>query len=301
MIIDCHCHIFTKQVIHNVTSRVALVEELELGAAVEHRSEARVLDESARENHVDCCVLLPTASPDKVRSENERYLSIAASFPRLRTLATLHPLMNHLADEAERMLDRGIAGFKFSSFSQRFDLASVDAEKMFIMIQDTATRKKKACTIVLDTFTRADIHFGAQGEHLTTPAKLNAIVSRHPDLPFLAAHMGGLAADFHHIRFDLKPASNLYLDTSNAAHTLRADQFVDLLQRHGADHVLFGTDWPWFDHASEIPLIESLLDRAGFEPDQKEAVFRKNAETLFRIPRFPERSPEWKSRDKNRP
>jgi uncharacterized protein len=281
MIIDCHCHIFTKQVIQNVTSRMALVEELDLGVDVEHRSEARVLDESARENHVAYCILLPTASPDKVRSENERYLSIADSFPRLRTLATLHPQMNLLADEAERMFDRGITGFKFSSFSQRFDLASVDVEKMLIMIQDTATRKRKAYTIVLDTFNRADIHFGAQGEHLTTPAKLNAVVRRHPDIRFLAAHMGGLAADFHHIRFDLKPASNLYVDTSNAAHTLSADQFVDLLQRHGADHILFGTDWPWFDHASEIPLIDSLLDQAGFGPDKKEAVFRKNAEILF--------------------
>ena len=284
MIIDCHCHIFTKQVIQHVTSKVALVKELELGVDVEYRSEARVLDESARKNHVDHCILLPTASPDKVRSENERYLSISDSFPRLRTLATLHPQMSHLADEAERMFDRGIPGFKFSSFSQRFDLASIDVEKMLVMIKNTATRKKKACTIVLDTFNRADIHFGAQGEHLTTPAKLNAVVSRHPDIRFLAAHMGGLAADFHHTRFDLKPASNLYLDTSNAAHTLSADQFVDLLQRHGADHILFGTDWPWFDHASEIPLIDSLLDQAGFGPDQKEAAFRKNAVILFLNP-----------------
>jgi predicted TIM-barrel fold metal-dependent hydrolase len=281
MIIDCHCHIFTKQVIQHVTSKVELVKELELGVDVEYRSEARVLDESARDNNVDHCILLPTASPDKVRSENERYLSISDSFPRLRTLATLHPQMNHLADEAGRMFDRGIPGFKFSSFSQRFDLASVDVEKMLIMIKDTATRKKKACTIVLDTFNRADIHFGAQGEHLTTPAKLNAVVSHHPDIRFLAAHMGGLSADFHHTRFDLKPASNLYLDTSNAAHTLSADQFIDLLQRHGADHILFVTDWPWFDHVSEIPLIDSLLDQAGFGPDKKEAVFRKNAEILF--------------------
>jgi len=80
---------------------------------------------------------------------------------------------------------------------------------------------------------------------------------------------------------NLEPETNLYLDTSNAAHTLSTDQFIELLQRHGSDHILFGTDWPWFDHASEIPLIESLLEKAGFDWHQRAAVFRTNAEKLF--------------------
>jgi uncharacterized protein len=281
MIIDCHCHIFTKQVIRNVTSRTELVEELGFDIDVEHRSDPQVLDESAGINQVAYCILLPTAPPDKVQTENDRYLSIASSSPRLRTLATLHPQMSNIAYETERMFIFGVPGFKFSSFSQRFDIASDDVEKMLKIIQNTGTLKEKKYTIVFDTFNRADTHFGTCREHITTPAKLNSVVVSHPEINFLAAHMGGLAADYDDNRQNLKPAANLYLDTSNAAHTLSTDQFVELLQWHGSDHILFGTDWPGFNHASEIPLIESLLNKAGFDQHQKEAVFLRNAERLF--------------------
>lgn len=262
-------------------SRTALVEELGLGIDVEHRSDPQVLDESAVANKVAYCILLPTASPDRVQIENDRYFSVTSSFPRLKTLATLHPQMVNLTDETERMFSLDITGFKFSSFSQRFDIASDDVEKMLRIIQKISILKRNKYTIVFDTFNRADVHFGAHGEHITTPAKLNSVVVRHPEINFLATHMGGLVADYDDNRQNLEPATNLYLDTSNAAHTLSTDQFIELLQRHGSDHILFGTDWPWFDHASEIPLIESLLEKAGFDGHQKAAVFRTNAEKLF--------------------
>ena len=262
-------------------SRTALVEELGLGIDVEHRSDPQVLDESAVANEVAYCILLPTASPDRVQIENDRYFSVTSSFPRLKTLATLHPQMVNLTDETERMFSLDITGFKFSSFSQRFDIASDDVEKMHRIIQKISILKRNKYTIVFDTFNRADVHFGAHGEHITTPAKLNSVVVRHPEINFLATHMGGLVADYDDNRQNLEPATNLYLDTSNAAHTLSTDQFIELLQRHGSDHILFGTDWPWFDHASEIPLIESLLEKAGFDGHQKAAVFRTNAEKLF--------------------
>jgi len=263
----------------------ALVQELELLSAVEHRFDPRVLDEDARKNNIEYCILFPTAPPDKVQSENDRYIAIASSFPRLKALATLHPQMDHLADEIERVSDLGITGFKLASFSQRFDIASDDVKRMFITMAKIGMKKKKNFTIVFDTFYRSYVHFSVHPDHITTPAKLHAVVSRHPELCFLATHMGGLTADFQSIRRQLKPAPNLYLDTSNAAHTLRADQFIHLLQEHGADHILFGTDWPWFDHAPEISLINSLLDQAGFNQDQKEAVFRTNAKKIFWDPK----------------
>ena len=282
MIVDCHCHAFTEQVVRNVVSRTALVAELKLDPYAGRRADARILSESAAVHGIDRCLLLPTAAAQGVREENDRSIAVASSYPRLRTVATLHPRMEGLAAEMERMLARGIAGFKFSSFSQRFDILSEEAERMFTVLENAAA-SGKALAVVLDTFNRADVHFGAKTEHITTPGKLHAVAARHPALSFLAAHMGGLAADFDLIRRDLKPAPNLCLDTSNAAHVLAEGQFVELLQRHGADHILFGTDWPWFDHGSEMARIDTLLDSAGFNQTQKEAVFGGNAARLFSL------------------
>jgi uncharacterized protein len=282
MLVDSHCHIFTNRIVENVRSKPQMVEELKLGVGdAPMRLAVKALQESAEANGVDVCLLLPSASPDKVRSENERFYEWSVRFSRIRTLGTLHPAMKDLSSEAVRMLDTGIKGIKLSSFSQRFDPLSSEAEKMSNELERLGHKKGVTPTLVLDTFARADIHFGASTEYLTTPYTLAQLARRHPGLNIVGAHMGGLLADFDDMRRHLTPAPNLYLDTANAAHTLGADQFTELLQAHGALHILFGTDWPWFVHSAEMPKVESLLQTAGFNQSEREAVFGENARRLF--------------------
>jgi uncharacterized protein len=284
MIVDSHCHIFTEQIIQNVSSNSALVESIKLDVEhAEQRLDPKALDQSAAANGVEICLLLPTAAPNKVRAENDRHLSFTSQSPRLRSLATLHPVMQDLSDEIRRVFDLGIVGFKFSSFSQRFDLVSREVEDMFAVLEKSGSDSGIRPVVVLDTFTRADVYFGANRDHLTTPAKLAEIARRHPEIDFMGAHMGGLAADPDELLHELTPAANLYLDTSNAAHTLTNGEFTELLKTHGPYHILFGTDWPWFHHAAEILKIRSLLAEAGYNASEQEAVFGENACKLFRF------------------
>ncbi len=284
MRIDSHCHIFTNQIVKNVSSRPALVDLLKLNVAyASHCLDPKVLERSAAINKIDICVLLPTAAPTKVRAENDGHFKIASKTNRLRSLATLHPIMNGLSDEISRVFDHGIIGFKLSSFSQRFDLISPEVESMLSKLEKSGLDRGIQPVVVFDTFTRADIHFGADHEHVTIPSKLAEIVRRHPDINFVGSHMGGLAADFQELHRHLVPMANLYLDTSNAAHTLSSDQFIDLLKIHGPNHILFGTDWPWFEHSGEIPVIRDLLVEAGYSQSEQEAVFGENARKLFRF------------------
>ena len=123
MIIDAHCHIFTKQIIANIASNPPLYEELKLDVAYARQRIAPIaLEQSAVANNVDLCLLLPTAAPGRVKAENDRHMKLAASHSRFRSLATLHPMMRHLEDEVRRVLQLGVHGFKMSSFSQRFNL-----------------------------------------------------------------------------------------------------------------------------------------------------------------------------------
>jgi len=282
MIIDSHCHIFTKQIVTNVSSRAGLADLLKLDVAYAgHCLDSRVLEHSAERNNIEICVLLPTAAPNKVRAENDRHFKMASKSPRLRSLATLHPAMHGLSDEIRRVFDLGITGFKFSSFSQRFDLVSGEVEVMLSSLEKSARDRGIRPVVVFDTFTKADIYFGAAHEHVTIPSKLAETVRRHPEINFVGSHMGGLAADFQELVHHLVPMANFYFDTSNAAHTLTRRQFVELLKIHGAYHILFGTDWPWFEHSTEIPVICSLLDKAGYDQSEQRAVFGENARKLF--------------------
>jgi predicted TIM-barrel fold metal-dependent hydrolase len=284
MLIDSHCHIFTEKIVKNVKQRPEMVEQLKLNTRdAPQRLLPKDLAESAESNGVDMCVLLPTAAPDKIRSENDRFIQFCSEFQRLRTLATLHPVMHGLSDEIGRMFDLGINGFKFSSFSQRFDLATPEVETMLKTVERLGHVRGRVPALVFDTFATADMHFGAHPDHLTTPAKLSRLAARHPGINFISAHMGGLLAGFEELRRDLEPSPNLYLDTANAAHTLAEAQFVELLRIHGASHVLFGTDWPWFDYASERPKVNSLLVQAGYNNTEQAKVFGGNAERLLSL------------------
>lgn len=282
MIIDCHCHIFTNKIIENVSTKRAMVEELGLNVQdAWQKSDPLLLEESALQNNVEVCLLLPTAAPDKVREENERHLKLASEYSRLRSLATLHPAMDDMAGEIRRIFQLGTRGFKFSSFSQRFELASPEVEAMLSAIGRIAEEFNWRPTIIFDTFTRADIHFGADPLHLTRPQTLTRVVRKHPEINFIGSHMGGLAEERDELRQHLTPCPNLYLDTSNAAHTLDEEDFIYLLNVHGPEHILFGTDWPWFHHAEEMSLIRSLLQKAVFNQSDQEAVFGGNACRLF--------------------
>jgi len=282
MLIDSHCHIFTTRIVDNMQSRPALVEQLHLNVwdSLE-RLEPAALQESAEENGFEWCLLLPSTGPDRIRAENDRFIGFTRALPRLRTLATLHPMMRALTHEISRMFDLGITGFKFSSFSQRFDLSSREVEVMLTDLARLARNRNIRPVVILDTFARADTFLDANPNHLTTPLKLSQLINRHLGINFIGAHMGGLLADFDEIRRDLPPAPNLYLDTSNAAHTLKGEQFVELLRIHGSSHVLFGTDWPWFVHNAELDKIRSLLAKAGYDQVEQDAVFGRNARRVF--------------------
>lgn len=284
MIVDSHCHIFNTRIVNNMQDRPDMVDKLKLNVFDSlPRLEPAALDQSAEVHGIDWCLLLPTAAPDKVRTENDRFIGFTNRFPRLRTLATLHPTMEARSDEITRMFEVGINGFKFSSFSQRFDPLSREFGSMLADVQRLGRLHNTRPVLVFDTFVLGDFYFGANPDHLTTPTKLARLAHEYRGVNFVGAHMGGLLANFDDLRRDLPPAPNLYLDTSNASHTLDEEQFIELLRIHGSGHVLFGTDWPWFHHTAELPKIRALLIQAGYNSADQAAVFGENAGKLFRF------------------
>ena len=93
--------------------------------------------------------------------------------------------------------------------------------------------------------------------------------------------MAGLKAPFSDIKKHIQSYDNLFLDTSNATHTLSEEEFTYLLRIHGPEKIIFGTDWPWFDFKKEIKMVDSLSDKAGFSKTQKKMIFASNIYNLL--------------------
>jgi len=278
---DAHCHLFTPGMMRRMAGMPGMLTELCLDVeGASQRLAPAALQSSAERHALDVCMLLPSATPDRVRSVNDHYLAVADAHDRLRTAGTLHPDMERPTDELHRLLDAGCTGIKLSTFSQRFDLESDTAQDLLQMLQRAGEILGRPPVLVLDTFTTADVHFAAPAAHITTPAKVHSLAQKYAGIAVVGAHMGGLAAPPADLLQKMRPLPNLFLDTSNAAHVLPPETFVALLQAHGPDHVLFGTDWPWFDHGEEIPKVEALLCKAGFDAAERSRVMGGNARTL---------------------
>jgi predicted TIM-barrel fold metal-dependent hydrolase len=276
-IFDSHVHLFNQKVIENVSRRRDLVKRLKLQTHdADDRMDIESLDRSLEATCVTGGLVLPTAGPADVARINNLFYEKVSAHPFLKTAGTLHPDDPNAGHEIEKLCSNGTRAIKLCSFSQGFELDGPPALKLFDLIQRHNEKCPLPFFIVLDTLYRADRWFGTNPNYNTTPEKIRALVQRYPAINFVAAHMGGLSAPFEEIRTHLIPCTNLYLDTSNAAHTLAEEEFVALLTRFGPGHILFGTDWPWFIHQTEIASIQRLTTMAGFGPEEKQAVFYGN-------------------------
>lgn len=281
-IIDAHCHLFSPGVIDSVERHREPLGALHLDfGQVRRRLTTTSLLASASAGGVETCVVLHTADRDRIPEANQRALKLHLGPTALHALGTAHPGLPDLEMELNTLARAGTRGLKFSSFSQAIDFSSGDTFELLELAESIWHATGMTPTVVLDTFVRADKVFGTESRFITRPATLSRLTTRFPGINFIGAHMGGLAADFDELLHDLPPANNLFLDTSNAAHTLSAAEFTTMLKRHGAGHILFGTDWPWFGHREEIPIILRLLDKAGFGEDEVRKTFRENARTLI--------------------
>jgi predicted TIM-barrel fold metal-dependent hydrolase len=284
MIIDSHAHLFSSRIIDNVSRKREMVSVLGLQTEqAGDRTGPEALKRECDRAHVTACLVLPTASAKDVVKVNSACLEIAEKYSFIYTAGTLHPDLQEIGKELLRLKDRGVRAIKLCSFSQGFDLRSSRTVRLFEQIREANIQHDGGFFVILDTFFMADRYFGTDPQFNTTPERLAALVDRFPQINFVGAHMGGLTAPPDEIFRHLHPRDNLFLDTSNAAHTLSEDDFVRLVKDHGPTAILFGTDWPWFGCDGEIERIDALLDRAGFDSEKKRRVFGQNVAELMQI------------------
>jgi predicted TIM-barrel fold metal-dependent hydrolase len=111
-------------------------------------------------------------------------------------------------------------------------------------------------------------HAGAGGDpganERGAPKHLRAIIDSIPDLVLIACHYGG----YHRIdeAEELVVGSPVVLETSWPPRLADFDsqRLRAIIARHGADRIVFGSDWPMTDQASEIAAVRALdLDDAS--------------------------------------
>lgn len=197
MIIDSHVHIFSPKVIANVSKKSEMASKLGLQTSgAEERCSVSSLEEEARPAGINACLLLPTADAAQVRNVNTAFLRMAAGTDFLYTAGTLHPARKDNDKELLRLEAASVRTLKFCSFSQGFSLDAPETLRLFDLIRDFNRNHRNGFFVVMDTLYGAHVHFGTDPRNNTSPALLGKLVRSYPDIDFVAAHMGGLAAPF---------------------------------------------------------------------------------------------------------
>ena len=72
---------------------------------------------------------------------------------------------------------------------------------------------------------------------------------------------------------------NIWLDTAFVAKLIDEKLFGEIVKKHGADRVLFGSDLPWSNPAHE----KELVARLPVSDSEKDKIYWKNAVELLEL------------------
>lgn len=259
MIIDAHCHVWPDHIAPKVLAgKPAGLDPVHDGTIDGLR---RTMD-AAGIDRVLCLGVATTART--VERTNEFIGSVDRS--RFVPFGTVHPDLSIEANLAS-LRDNEIAGVKFHPLFQNASLSDPRIVDLFHALAEIQ--------MVIIT------HVGAGGDDDANdrgaPRSLRSILDAVPDVKVVACHFGG----YH--RLDEAEqcivGSSALLETSWPPRMAELDpqRVRTIIRRHGADRVVFGSDWPLADPAAEIASIRSL----GLEPAEERGILGGNLAQLL--------------------
>ncbi|MBW6518802.1 MAG: amidohydrolase family protein [ANME-2 cluster archaeon] len=266
MIIDSHAHIFPDK----IASKAVTGLEQQYGVNACGEATVSGIGASMQAGNIDASVILSVATiPAQVESINNWVAEVASTDSRFIGLGAMHPDYPDIEAEVQRMRDIGLKGIKLHSEFQHF---LPDEERMFQIYESMGD------DMVL-VFHAGDEVIPVKEVH-TTPIRLSNVLDSFPELKIIAAHLGG-----HRCWDDVEChllGKNIYLDTAYVypvpGHEhITLKRMQEMIEAHGFDKVMFGTDYPFRDQGQEVNNMKNL----GFDEQQLEMILGTNAARLF--------------------
>lgn len=272
MKIDFHTHAFpdalAERAMESLNARIAEVKYHSCGDG-RLQSLVAELDRNGIDKAVVCSI---ATRPKQWRSILDWSLAILGgefgeeAAKRIIPLASVHPADPDVNAHLDEIAKAGIKGIKLHPYYQEFRLDAPESLDFFRAVRDRG--------LFAVSHTGYDVAFAH--DPLCNPRQVANLVQGVPGLDFVATHLGGWG-DWDEVDRHLIGMPGLYIENSFSPFMIGAERMGDMLRRHPADHILFGTDWPWRPHDFDLAAIESLPD----PPEWKAALLGGNAARLL--------------------
>lgn len=253
MIIDGHVHVWPDRIAERALATP--VEGLHRFGTGKVEDAVRVYEEAG----IDHAVCLAVADTPERLEAADRFVGTLES-DRLIGFGSVHPDRSP-EDHVRLLREYGLRGVKVHPLFQGYSLDDPKLWEVFAALEGEFA--------VVAHVGEGDVDGAGDA---CTPKMIAEIHRNFPKLDLVAAHFGGYKvmeqAEEHVIGLPV------YIDTSwpPSSGTIDRDRVRSLIQRHGADRVVFATDWPMADPAAELESIRSL----GLADDELDAVLGEN-------------------------
>lgn len=208
-----------------------------------------------------------TLKPDLAHAQvgNDFLINTANEDKRFIPLASFHPFMSfdEAVGELERCKALGAKGIKIHSDFQRFN---IDDERAMAIYKECARLKLPIL-----------FHVGDKNTEFSTPKKVLNILEKLPELTVIAAHMCGYSVWDEAEEYLI--GTPVYTDTSEALIGMDGKNLYRLIEKHGVDKVLFGSDYPLWNTRFAFDQIEAI----GLSESEKDAIYSGNAKQVFGV------------------
>ncbi len=271
MLIDFHTHIFPDAIAPRTIDALIGGIVSEQGAAyIEGKTlnftDATLqglLDSMAAQDVTQSICLPIVTKPTQTESINR----FAEGVRNEKTISfgSLHPLQDDWEQVMESLAARGFCGIKLHPQFQRSDIDSPESIRII----------QKAEQLGLLVVFHAGVDIGLPPPVYASPKKIAHVLEYTEGSHLIAAHLGGWQQwdDVEHYLV----GSKIYMDTAFIKDHIAPEQAKRIIENHGAERILFGSDSPWERPADTLAFLQSL----GLTQHQSDLITHQNALRLI--------------------
>lgn len=260
MVIDFHTHAFPEKI-----SKTAIEKLSYTSGGLIPQTDGTVdgLLTLMKKDGIDKSVVLPIATNEKQQKNVNDFIKSRES-EKIISFGSVYPHAPNVLEELERLNEMGVKGVKFHPEYQQF---FVDDEKMKPIYG-------KISRLGMIVVFHAGEDFGYSPPYHATPQHLRN-AARWIESPMVCAHWGGLGMGEDVLKHlcDIP----VYFDTSFGYGSMPKERAQRILDKKGADLMLFGSDSPWHSPSWDLKMLETL----NLTQSEKEKILYKNAEKLL--------------------
>jgi len=279
MLIDSHTHIFSPEVIRNRERYLQLDEGF---ASLYSRPSARLVtaDElvvSMDKNGIDMSLVcgFGWARQELCNEANDYILNSIARYPkRLIGMTTLLP---EAGDGALYELERCVKGGATGIGEMRPPVASLDTpfDSLWSPIAKFLIERSLICLF----HASEPVGHPYPGKGDLTPQVLYPFITRYPGLKIILAHWGGGMPLYALMPEVKKTLAHTWFDTAASPFLYDPAVYRQAIDIIGAEHILFGSDYPLMPQSRPLREIQAL----NIPPGDRDCILGLNAQKLLEI------------------